>query len=108
MTRRPSEEDRRSYDYRLTEKGLALYPVLIAITDWGERWAPNPSGPRIELHDRQTGKPIEPMTVRSRDGRNLSPFDVVARPGRGAGGEIRELLDRTWSSRQHAEKKERN
>jgi DNA-binding HxlR family transcriptional regulator len=93
LRREKSTGDGRSYDYRLTEKGLALYPVLIAMTDWGERWAGNPKGPRIKLSDRKTGKPVERVAVRSRDGRALGPFDVIARPGPGADDKIRQLIN---------------
>lgn len=37
------------YEYNLTEKGRELRPVLRAMKDWGERWAP------IE---RRSGKPV--------------------------------------------------
>lgn len=96
LRRERSAGDGRSHDYRLTEKGLTLYPVLIAMTDWGERWAANPKGARIKLCDRRTGRPVERVTVRSRDGRALRPADVVARPGPGADGKIRRLLDGPW------------
>lgn len=92
LRRERAAEDRRAVDYRLTRKGLALYPVLIALTDWGERWAPNPKGRRILLRDRKTGRAVERVGVRSRDGRVLGPSDVLARPGPGADARIRRLL----------------
>lgn len=99
LRRKKSPNDGRARDYVLTEKGLALYPLLIAMTDWGERWAPNSKGPRIVLNDRQTGAPIERIAVRSREGRILGPSDVVARAGRGADDKIRQLINRTWRDR---------
>lgn len=99
LERRRSAEDRRVRDYTLTEKGLALYPLLVALTDWGERWAPNPRGRRIELRDRRTGAPIERVVVRGRDGRILGPSDVIARAGRGADDKIRQLVNRAWRRR---------
>jgi DNA-binding HxlR family transcriptional regulator len=104
LVRRASPDDGRARDYELTEKGLALYPVLIAITDWGERWAPDPKGPRILLRDRQTGAPIARIAVKSRDGRILRPCDVVARSGRGADDKIRQLVDRGWRNRRRTSK----
>ncbi len=92
MTRAPAADDGRAADYRLTESGLALYPVLIAMTEWGERWAPNPKGARIELFERSTGKRIAGVAVRSSSGRALRPRDVRAVAGPGADRKIRALL----------------
>lgn len=94
-----ARDDGRARDYRLTEKGLALYPILIAMTDWGEHWAPDPKGPRIMLRDRRTGRPVDRVAVRSRDGRALAPADVIAKAGRGADDKIRQLVDRAWRDR---------
>src|SRR5947207_2820478 len=40
------------YEYRLTEKGLALFPVIAALMQWGDTWAAGPGGPPVVLvHD---------------------------------------------------------
>ena len=31
-------EDRRKIEYKLTDKGMALLPTMIALRQWGERW----------------------------------------------------------------------
>jgi DNA-binding HxlR family transcriptional regulator len=71
------------FEYVLTAKGLALQPVLLAMTHWGDKYKPNPLGRRIVFVDRETGKPIQPMTVRAADGRVLAPREVKAKPGPG-------------------------
>src|ERR1700735_833917 len=45
----PYREDgqRRRYEYRLTDKGLDLYPVLLALMEWGDKHAVGPAGPQI-------------------------------------------------------------
>lgn len=45
--RRPGARERS--EYRLTEKGFDLYPVLIAIADWGDRYLADPEGPPVEF-----------------------------------------------------------
>ena len=71
LRRDPDPADRRKVAYRLTEKGLALLPVLIAMRQWGERWVSGvPSNP--VLVDRLTRRPIATMDVRAADGRPLS------------------------------------
>ena len=71
LKREPDPADRRKIAYRLTDKGRALLPVLIALRQWGERWVSGvPSNP--VLVDRITGMPVEQMAVRAVDGRPLS------------------------------------
>jgi hypothetical protein len=53
------------------------------MTHWGDKYKPNPLGRRIVFVDRETGKPIQPMTVRAADGRVLAPREVKAKPGPG-------------------------
>jgi DNA-binding HxlR family transcriptional regulator len=70
LRREPDPADRRRVAYRLTEKGKALLPVLIALRQWGERWVSGvPSNP--VLVDRLTRRPVAPVAVLSADGRPL-------------------------------------
>lgn len=41
MVKVPYQEHPRRYEYRLTEAGLALSPVLVALVRWSERFVPN-------------------------------------------------------------------
>ena len=71
LERQPDPADRRKVAYVLTDKGLDLLPVLIALRQWGERWvSETPSNP--VLVDRQSRRPIQPIAVRADDGRTLS------------------------------------
>ena len=64
--------------YHLTKKGWELTPVIIALTEWGDRWAA-PDGPpiayehagcggrvRLELECRTCGERVAPDRVRAR------------------------------------------
>ncbi len=68
--------DARRVQYRLTEKGMALYPVLVALKDWGDKWEGDFDEPRMMLKVRETGETIPPVAVRTADGRALSPQEV--------------------------------
>ena len=39
-------------EYRLTEKGRAVFPVLITALQWAQRWFPRPKGPRLSSRTR--------------------------------------------------------
>jgi DNA-binding HxlR family transcriptional regulator len=75
---------RQRYEYRLTDKGLDLYPILVALMTWGDRWAGDPAGPAITLHHRDCGAAVR-LALRCDDGHELGgPREVRARPGAGA------------------------
>lgn len=76
LVREPMSCDRRKVEYRLTQKGRELAPVMIALRQWGEKWECGvPSVPT--LCDSRDRKPIQPMRVYAHDGRPLDPFDLV-------------------------------
>lgn len=63
-------------EYRLTDKGRDLFPVVIALRQWGDRWNPAPEGAPLNLRDRDSGRPIRPVEVQDADGRPLTVRDV--------------------------------
>jgi DNA-binding HxlR family transcriptional regulator len=75
---------RRRYEYRLTQKGLDLYPVLVALMQWGDRYAAGPAGPQVLLRHRDCGEPVQ-LQLSCRAGHVLdSARDVTPVPGPGA------------------------
>ena len=86
LQRQPYREPgrRARYEYRLTEKGLELFPALLALLQWGDRWTADPSGPAVELVHRDCGERLT-MTMGCAGGHTpLTVRDVAARPGPGA------------------------
>ena len=75
LERFPCEDDRRKVEYRLTDKGEALLPTLVALRQWGDRWSGQGPG-RPTLVDARDGEPILPVEVRARDGRSLTLQDL--------------------------------
>jgi DNA-binding HxlR family transcriptional regulator len=75
---------RRRDEYRLTDKGLDLYPVLVALMAWGDQYAVGPEGPLAMLRHRDCGEPVE-LHLSCRAGHVLgSAREVTPVPGRGA------------------------
>jgi DNA-binding HxlR family transcriptional regulator len=71
-------------EYRLTDKGLALYPVIVALLEWGNTYAAGPEGPMVELRHRGCGAPVQ-QEIRCADGHQVSSArEVSAVPGTGA------------------------
>ena len=75
---------RERHEYRLTDKGLDLYPVLMALQQWGTRYLADPAGPPIEFAHRDCGEPVE-LVVRCAAGHDLADSrEIVGRIGPGA------------------------
>jgi DNA-binding HxlR family transcriptional regulator len=71
-------------EYRLTEKGLDLYPVLVAMMEWGDKYAVGSAGPQALLRHRDCGEPVE-LQLACAAGHVLeSAREVTPVPGPGA------------------------
>jgi DNA-binding HxlR family transcriptional regulator len=75
------------HEYLLTEKGLDLWPAMVALMEWGDRHAPQPAGPPVLLEHRDCGGGVDSHRICERCGRPLSVRDVRALPGPGAAPE---------------------
>ncbi len=75
MQRQTCEHDRRKVEYRLTEKGIALLPALLALRQWGEKYGLGVASNPV-LTDRRDGQPIEPIAIQAHDGRKLTWHDL--------------------------------
>ena len=71
------------YDYRLTDKGRDLWPVLTAMRQWGDRYAA-PDGPPLHVTHKGCGHILNAVLVCSVCGERLQGRDVRAAPGPGA------------------------
>src|ERR1700678_2157114 len=75
---------RRRDEYRLTDKGLDLYPVLVALMAWGDQYAVGADGPAVLLRHRDCGESIH-LHLSCEAGHILdSPREVTPVPGPGA------------------------
>jgi DNA-binding HxlR family transcriptional regulator len=75
---------RRRDEYRLTDKGLDLYPVLVALMAWGNQHAVGPEGPQVLLRHRDCDEPVQ-LQLSCRAGHVLdSAREVTTVPGPGA------------------------
>jgi len=80
--REPGQRQRD--EYRLTQKGLDLYPVLVALMHWGDKWATTPNGPAVTLHHRDCGADVD-LVLQCADGHQVAGArEVTPRPGPGA------------------------
>ncbi|SPB13825.1 HxlR family transcriptional regulator [Caballeronia novacaledonica] len=93
LERYPLAERANTYGYRLTEKGDELYPVLVALMQWGDRWLAPRGKPPVALVDHASGQPVKPMAVHGKSGKALSFRDVRFAPGPGATSATRSVIE---------------
>jgi DNA-binding HxlR family transcriptional regulator len=75
---------RARQEYRLTAKGLDLYPVLVALMEWGERYAAGSAGPQVVLTHRDCGERVGLQLTCAGGHALASARDVTPLPGPGA------------------------
>jgi len=69
------------HEYKLTEKGLDLYPVIASLVRWGDRWEAGEEGAPLELHHRTCGHATTPTLVCSECDEPIEARAIEARPG---------------------------
>ena len=74
--REPGQRTRQRY--RLTEKGADLFPALVALMEWGNRWLDDRGGP-VELRHRDCGEKVA-VDLRCAAGHAVGPEDLDLAP----------------------------
>lgn len=69
----PASDGSAYKEYVLTEKGRSVFPLVIALRQWGERFLFEAGETRSALLEQATGQAIAPLQVRTEDGRVLRP-----------------------------------
>ncbi|MCL4147493.1 UNVERIFIED_CONTAM: hypothetical protein GTU68_040375 [Idotea baltica] len=87
MERRTYDESRGRTDYLLTEKGLALWPVIVSLRQWGDEWLFEEENRPVDVIHQSCGANTGfDMTCRS-CGDTVGPQDLAIGPGPGAQGD---------------------
>lgn len=72
------QERPQRWEYRLTESGRDLYPVLLTLATWADRNLPHPGGPSVRYLSKTTGTELTPVLVDRGTGREITARDVRA------------------------------
>jgi len=87
----PYQERPTRFDYRLTQKGLDLFPVLMSIVHWGDVHRAGKTGRPLLHHHVPCGHQFDPVMVCSECREALDPRQVRVVPGPGAGRKQQQL-----------------
>ncbi|HXW85215.1 MAG TPA: helix-turn-helix domain-containing protein [Candidatus Binataceae bacterium] len=80
LQRAPAEADRARVEYRLTKMGIDLYPVMIAMMQWGDAWLCDENGPPLSVMHRTCGAHATPRMTCPSCGAQVGARDMLAIP----------------------------
>jgi DNA-binding HxlR family transcriptional regulator len=81
LSREQYSERPPRFEYRLTEKGLDFWPVIVTLAQWGARWGDLDLGPAIALQHRACGSVVEPALTCPDCGEPLDARSMRVVPG---------------------------
>ena len=73
------------YDYRLTAMGIDLYPVMLSLLSFGDKWLMGSGSPPIDLIHNRCGHSCRAIVACSKCRAEVSAGTVTYRDGPGAG-----------------------
>lgn len=79
LTQRQYQDKPPRSEYRLTEKGVGLYPAIVALLDWGDEHYSDEAGPPILRRHKSCGHDFHGVVHCSACGEAVNPRDVEAR-----------------------------
>jgi len=93
LERVPIKEGAKRHEYKLTAKGKELMPVLIALTQWGDKWIFGENAEPVIFLDRENGEPISKIEVLSARRQQLKPREIMVIPGPGSTLESKKRIE---------------
>jgi DNA-binding HxlR family transcriptional regulator len=76
------------YEYRLTQKGLDLYPVVLSLVHWGDAHCAGEDGPPVVHHHKNCGHEFRSVLTCSECGKPVDPRSVEVRAAARSGSVI--------------------
>jgi DNA-binding HxlR family transcriptional regulator len=84
VERLPDPDDARRVHYALTERGRELFPVLLSLMAWGDKWLARPGRQPVLVVHRACGQVTAAVPSCAVCREPLALGDLVFRPGPGA------------------------
>ena len=86
LRKEPYQQRPLRHEYRLTDKGKDLYPVLLSLVRWGDRWMDQGKGPPVVYRHHLCGHMTIPVLSCSECDEPLIARDVTPMAGPGLRG----------------------
>ncbi len=84
LERKAYSEHPPRYEYHLTDKGRALYPIIVSMLQWGDAWAQAPGGPPVVLVHDTCGQVTHPVLMCPHCGTEVSAANAHSEPRPGS------------------------
>jgi len=94
MKRTPYQQRPPRFEYRLTVKGQDMFPILLSMSRWGNRWLSEPGKEWLQLQHKDCGNISEAKLVCNHCGGPMTPARVKALAGPAANDHDVESLAR--------------
>jgi DNA-binding HxlR family transcriptional regulator len=75
----PASDGTLYQEYVLTPKGSGLFPVVVGLRHWGEQHLYGKSEAHSVLLERESGKPVRKLDLRTHDGKPLNPAETFVK-----------------------------
>jgi DNA-binding HxlR family transcriptional regulator len=95
VKRVPYSDKPLRYEYKLTQMGMELYPIIVSITQWGDRWTKRGrerSAP-LQLVHKSCGHLLGASLICACCGEKLDPHDVQVTQSKALQAERQEMRD---------------
>jgi DNA-binding HxlR family transcriptional regulator len=76
VSKQPVEGDGRRFDYVLTQRGRELFPLLMGVMAWGDKYTPGDKGPLVLLRHATCGKRTKPGLLCTACGEAITPYEL--------------------------------
>jgi DNA-binding HxlR family transcriptional regulator len=76
VSKQPVEGDGRRFDYVLTQRGRELFPLLMGVMAWGDKYTPGDKGPLVLLRHATCGKRTKPGLLCTTCGEAITPYEL--------------------------------
>ena len=76
-----NKDDGRRFIYKLTPKGLDLYPIILALMNWEDRWLATEKGPPPLLYHKNCGHRLKAVMCCAHCGKAVHARDVTYKEG---------------------------
>ncbi|MEM1138835.1 MAG: helix-turn-helix domain-containing protein [Pseudomonadota bacterium] len=80
LTKVQYSDHRNRFEYRLTDKGLDLYPMIVLLLAWGDKWESGKKGPPLALVHTPCGHVLSPKLICEACGEGVVAQDVRWKP----------------------------
>lgn len=84
LARVTSASGSKYLEYELTEKGLDLAPVVMALAQWGDKWSAHEDGPSFEILNGDSGEQVSRIWPRDENGNAIELSEILLKRCAGA------------------------